>query len=305
MLRRSIGMPSRRDGPPSIWDTHGKSGNVFANPDASSSEPYPQELRQWNSSIEEPLHSSTMEKSERQEQNQGLRCQSGPSAKDSVILSGGDSPKNYGADQQRLHISDLHFDKFPAPATFACWKIRFKTEVCTCSRFPTEAVQWIKEVEMVDSVDDLKPSSSIRGISMPNFEVLDARIASALNRIIYNSHFKRKISLEEQKGPKRGPFPSWKTDSSPDLWVLRGHWSQRLWWNSGIRFKVGRNSIVHDEHPTWWQLGRIAQIKNTRVWETQDRIAIVWPGDSSEEVRTWLSQIENYAEEKYRAGNSK
>ena len=83
----------------------------------------------------EPLHSSTVEKSERQEQNQDLRCQSGPSAKDSVILSGGDSSKNYGADQQRLQISDLHFDKFPTPATFACWKIRFKTEVCTCSQF--------------------------------------------------------------------------------------------------------------------------------------------------------------------------
>ena len=100
----------------------------------------------------------------------------------SVIFSGGDSSKNYGADQQRLHILDLHFDKFPTPATFACWKIRFKTEVCTCSQFPTEAVQWIKEVEMVDSVDDFKSSSSMRGISMPNFEVLDARIASALNK---------------------------------------------------------------------------------------------------------------------------
>ena len=74
---------------------------------------------------------STAEKSERPEQNQDLRCQSGPSAKDSVIFSGGDSSKNYGADQQRLQISDLHFDKFPTPATFACWKIRFKTEVCT------------------------------------------------------------------------------------------------------------------------------------------------------------------------------
>ena len=125
-LSCSIGMPSRRDGPPSIWDTHGISGNVFANPDASSSAPYPQELHQWNSSIEEPLHSSTVEKSERQEQNQDLRCQSGPSAKDSVILSGGDSSKNYGAHPQRLQILDLHFDMFPTPATFACWKIRFK-----------------------------------------------------------------------------------------------------------------------------------------------------------------------------------
>ena len=59
-------------------------------------------------------------------------------------------------------------------------------------------MQWIKEVELVDSVDDLKSSCSVRGIRMPNFEVLDARIASALNKIIHNSHFKRKISLEEQ-----------------------------------------------------------------------------------------------------------
>ena len=62
MLSRSIGMPSRRKGPPSIWDTHGISGNVFVNLDASSSAPYPQELNPWSSSTEEPLHSSTVER---------------------------------------------------------------------------------------------------------------------------------------------------------------------------------------------------------------------------------------------------
>ena len=41
---------------------------------------------------------------------------------------------------------------------------------------------------------------------MPNFEVLDARIASALNRIIQNSQFKRRISLEEQKAQKQDSF---------------------------------------------------------------------------------------------------
>ena len=204
MLRHSFVTPSRREGPPSIWHTHGISGNVFVNPDASSSAPYPKELHQWSSSTEEPLHSSTVEKSERQEQNQDLRCQSGPSAKNSVIFSGGDSSKNYGADQQRPQISDLHFDKFPTPATFACCNVRFKTEVCTCSQFPTEAMHWIKEV--VDSVDELRSSSSTRGISMPNFEVLDARIASALNRIIHISHFRRRISLEERKGQKQDRF---------------------------------------------------------------------------------------------------
>ena len=49
MLRHSFVSPSRRKGPPSIWDTHGISGNVFADPLASSSAPYPQELHQWNS----------------------------------------------------------------------------------------------------------------------------------------------------------------------------------------------------------------------------------------------------------------
>ena len=206
-MRLSFVSPRRKEGPPNIWDTSGISGNVFANPQASSSAPYPQELNSlWKKTIEEPIHMSTAEKSDRPERNQDLRCQSGPSAKDSVIVSGGDYSKNYGADQQRLQMSDLHFDEFLTPATFACWKVRFKTEVCTCSQFPTEAIQRIKEVDLVGSVDELRSSSPTRGISMPNFEVLDARIASALNRIIHNSHFKRRISLEEQKAQKQDRF---------------------------------------------------------------------------------------------------
>ena len=58
----------------------------------------------------------------------------------------------------------------------------------------------------MDQSGDLRSSSSIRGMSMPNFEVLDARIASALNKIIHYSHFKRRISLEEQKAQKQDRF---------------------------------------------------------------------------------------------------
>ena len=182
MLRHSFVSPRRNEGPPNIWDTH-VSGNVFCK----------------SRCVIFSISSAGIESME-------FRCQSGQSAKNSVIFSGGDFSNNYGTDQQRLQISDLHFDKFPTPATFACWKIRFKTEVCTCSQFPTEAVLWIKEVEMVDLVDDLKSSCSVRGIRMPDFEVLDARIASALNRIIHKSHFKRRISLEEQKAQKEDRF---------------------------------------------------------------------------------------------------
>ena len=65
---------------------------------------------------------------------------------------------------------------------------------------------WITEVELVGSVDDLKSSCSVRGIQMPKFEVLDAKIASALNRIIHNTQSKRKVSLEEQKAQKEDRF---------------------------------------------------------------------------------------------------
>ena len=136
--------------------------------------------------------------SESQTPVQDQRCQSGPSARNSVISIEGGFSKNYKKDQQRLQISDLHFDKFTT-STFSCWKIRFKTEACNCSQIPTEAMHWIKEVEMVDSVDDLMSSSSVRGIQMPDFEVLDAKITSALNRIIHNTQFKKKVSLEEHK----------------------------------------------------------------------------------------------------------
>ena len=66
MMSRSLGMPCRNDRPPSIWDTHGISGNVFANPTASSSAPYPQESDPWISNV--PEHTSPHVMSENQTQ---------------------------------------------------------------------------------------------------------------------------------------------------------------------------------------------------------------------------------------------
>ena len=62
LLTPSFVSPRRKEGPPSISDTHGISGNVFANPHASSSALYLQELNPWDTTIEEPLHMSTAEK---------------------------------------------------------------------------------------------------------------------------------------------------------------------------------------------------------------------------------------------------
>ena len=51
MLRHSFVTPSRREGPPSIWDTHGISVNVFVYPHSSSSAPYPQEFHPWGQQL--------------------------------------------------------------------------------------------------------------------------------------------------------------------------------------------------------------------------------------------------------------
>ena len=98
MLSRSLGMPSRKNGPPSIWDTHGKSGNVFANPRAFSSAPYPQESDPWISDVSD--HTLPHAMSESQTPVQDQRCQSRPSARNSDIPGEGGFSKNYGADQQ-------------------------------------------------------------------------------------------------------------------------------------------------------------------------------------------------------------
>ena len=72
-----------------------------------------------------------------------------------------DIPKKYVVGQQRQQISQLRLDKFPVPQLLMIWKTRFKTQVSSGSDFPSDAMLWIREVEMVDSLADLKSSGSI------------------------------------------------------------------------------------------------------------------------------------------------
>ena len=133
-------------------------------------------------------------------------------------------------------------------------------------------------MELVDSVDELKSSLSTRGTSMPNFEALDARIASALNKIIHNSHFKR-ISLEEQKSPEAGPFPSWQTDCLLIYDCFRVTGIHDTVENYTDLFFINPRNDDFSEFDSKWDgillsvtkippddiFGKIVQIKNTRV----------------------------------------
>ena len=53
---------------------------------------------------------------------------------------------------------------------------QFHFKACSCCGFPTEAMPWITEAEMVDSLDGLKSSRSMREHHVP--KMLDSKIAS-------------------------------------------------------------------------------------------------------------------------------
>ena len=94
----------------------------------------------------------------------------------------------------------------PTSPTFQFWKVRFKTEVCASSGSPSEAMLWFKEVKILDTIDDLKSSRSVQEHRFPNFEMLDVKIASALNEIIRNSHFRERVSVEEPRARTQDRF---------------------------------------------------------------------------------------------------
>ena len=124
-----------------------------------------------------------------------------PSTLSSTILV--EFPQNSMVGQQRQQISELRVDKNSSIPNH-CWFGRCDSRIKRLpgSDFPSEAMLWIKEVDVVDSLEELKSSRSVSGNTFPNVEMLDAKIASALNKIIQNSHFKEKVSLEEQKAQK-------------------------------------------------------------------------------------------------------
>ena len=78
MLSRSVGMPSRSNGPPSIWDTHGISGNVFWKSNGVFFSTWSARVKSIYNVSE---HTSPHVMSECQTPAQDQRCQSGPSAK--------------------------------------------------------------------------------------------------------------------------------------------------------------------------------------------------------------------------------
>ena len=74
--------------------------------------------------------------------------------------------------------------------------------MCSGSDYPTEAMRCMNEVEMATCANDLETSRSIFGNQFPDFEMLDAKVASSLKKIIQHSNFKKEGLSSRAEGSK-------------------------------------------------------------------------------------------------------
>ena len=133
---------------------------------------------------------------------------------------------------------------------------------------------WITEVEMVNEMDELKSSRPIAGKNFPNFELLD----SALNKIIQNSHFKKKVCLEEPKAQKEDRFlrgrqiaymtyDNYRVTGAHDTVLITPIYSITLR-NDNIQdfdTRWDEHLIDYEQDPVGRCSGKSVHIENTRV----------------------------------------
>ena len=175
---------------------------------------------------------------------------------------------------------------------FQCWKVNFKTEVCANTRCPTIAMLRSNEVETAKSVDDLMTSQSIEGRDFTDFEILVAKIASALKKIFFF------FSTSEEEWVSKSSEPKNTTDFHEEdrllTWSMTTFEQQELvmqlktyqtcsifayllteWRRSRFRYKMGSHSIRNKWDTSRERLGRFVQIKVAGFRSTSDCVGFV------------------------------
>ena len=145
MLRPSFVSPRRKEGPPCIWDmvyreTFCKSRCVFCSNLSAGIESMEFRHVRTDSLINggEEWESNTSSRSEMPVWTVSQKF-SHPSVRGRLskeIWGRPTTTADFGSSFRQIPFTSY---------TFACLKIKFKTEVCTCSQFPTEATQWLTQ----------------------------------------------------------------------------------------------------------------------------------------------------------------
>ena len=182
------------------------------------------------------------------------------------------------------------------------------------SDFQSAAVVWIKEVEMVFfgraeilTISDVK--------FFPNFEMLDAKIASARNKIIQNSQFKKKVSLEEEKAQKEDRILRGRqiafviydyfrvTGGHDTVLAFADLFSVTLRDDNAQEFDTIWDEVLLSmtKNPSDDILESLCKLKIRESDQLKTVLEFVRHGDSSGDIGSQLTEVECHGEEEYRS----
>ena len=116
--------------------------------------------------------------------------------------TGGTYSHNGMIDYPRFLISEMHLGKNPRPYEISKLESQLQ-DWCLLTMHRT------KEVEIAKAIDELMTSRSIGGRTnrLPDYDMLDAMIASALKKLLdKHVRFRRRVSVEEQRAQKHDQF---------------------------------------------------------------------------------------------------
>ena len=101
----------------------------------------------------------------------------------------------------RTSITEWNLGQFPDTVEFQSWKLNFRTEVSMRTADLQVTMQWIKEIEVAITIDELVASRSVTGqTNFPDLDMLDAMIASALKKLI-NTQFRLEEAYQHAVQP--------------------------------------------------------------------------------------------------------
>ena len=219
-----------------------------------------------------------------------------------------DIPQNSMVGQQRQQISELQFDKFPTPPAFLCWKIRFKSQATICSDFPSEAMLWIKEVEMLGSSEELKSSPIRFWKEFSKFWDAGPRKLLLLWTRSSKTLTSRRRSVSRTRKPRKKIGFS-EDDRLPYMiydYYFRVTGAHDTVLDYADVFSVTLRDDNIQEFDSRWDevlpsMSMIPSddvleslyISRIRVWSTQNLIRIVRHGNQSKDIDAQLSEIEN------------
>ena len=164
---------------------------------------------------------------------------------------------------------------------------------------PHLTMQWINEVQIAVSIDELFTSRSVVGrTDFPDYDMLDAMIASALQKLVdKHVHFRRRVSVEDKRAQKydrflRGrkiaytSYEHFRADGAYDaVQSLSDLFNIRLQNDDDQDFDVRWDQALLSASETLTENGpgRVCTTQNCRICSASDCIGFVRPRSCSKQ----------------------